>query len=174
MQGPLGTKPVYFTAVLMFLAACVSPTPYQEADKRGRGYTDQKLEESKYRITFEGNAQTDLAVVENYILYRAAEIALANDADHFIVLDQNTEELSSFRTTGTSFGGGRFGRHGFFYGSGFGGGLSSATTREHLSYTVGTIIEIRPGDKPADNPDAYDARQLIQNLQPALVLPKEE
>ncbi len=169
---------------LGFLAACASVTPYQQAT-RGGGYTDQALDDGRYRITFEGNSQTDLATIENYVLYRAAEVTLANGYDYFIVIDSNTEAMRHFVTTGTSFGGRGFGRRGFFYGHGFRGsrfhgrgfggdfGSTTATTRERLSYTVGTIIEAHRGDKPS-NSNAYDARQLIDNIGPRLVLQGEK
>ena len=166
-----------FTAAaigLGLITARTSVTPYQPATRAG-GYTDQELDDGRFRITFQGNSQTDLATIETYVRYRAAEVTLANGGDYFVVLDSNTESLSRFQTSGTTFGGGGFGRHGFFYGPGFGGagfGTTTATTRERLSYTVGAIIETRRGDKPSDERTAYDARQIIDNIGPILVLPQ--
>ncbi|MEM8772649.1 MAG: hypothetical protein AAGD92_13465 [Pseudomonadota bacterium] len=158
------------------LAACASVTPYQPADKRGEGYTDQALDTGRYRITFEGNSSTELATIENYVLFRAAEISLANGYDYFVILDSNTETMRRFVTNGSTFGGGGFGRRGFFYGGGFRGGFASttATTRERRSYTVGAIIEGRRGDKPAGNPNAYDARQIIDNVGQVIQRPGDE
>ena len=53
------------------LAACAKPTPYKPADN-GTGYTEQKLEANRYRVTFSGNSVTDRETVDNYLLYRAA------------------------------------------------------------------------------------------------------
>lgn len=154
----------------MALAACATVTPYGPAVKRGPGYTSQQLEADRFRITFEGNSSTDRATIENYVLYRAAEVTLESGADYFILLDQTTDTQSTFQTSGTTFGGAGFGRRGFFYGGGFGGfGGTTATTRERLRYTIGAIIQVASGDKPADNPAAYDARQLIDNLGPVIV-----
>lgn len=153
------------------LAACATVTPYGPAGPGGEGYADQRLESNKYRIVFEGNSQTNLTTIENYVLYRAAEVTVANGGDYFIVVDQNTESLSTFRSTGTSFGGGGFGRRGFFYGGGFGRGgfgSSTSTTRERRSYTVGAIIEVHRGDKPRGNGSAYDAQQVLNNLRPSV------
>lgn len=157
-----------------FLAACTTTTPYQPSLKNRPGFTDQRLENTKFRITFEGNSSTNLAVIENYVLYRAAEVTLANGHDYFAIVDQSRESESRFNTTGTTFGGAGFGRSGFFYGGGFGGGFGTtqSTTRERRAYTVGVVIEVFKGDKPSGNASAYDARQVIDNLRPTLVLPK--
>ena len=175
MAKPKLAKIPVAAAAAFLLAACTSVTPYQPSIKGGAGYTDQALDSGRFRITFEGNSSTDLATVENYVLYRAAEVTLSNGYDYFIVLDSNTDAMRRFVTTGTGFSNGRFGRGRFFYGRGFhsrfggGFGTSTATTRERKSYTVGAIIEARRGDKPADAPDAYDARQLVDNIGPTLV-----
>lgn len=171
MRAPL--KTLFAVLGLGLAAACASVTPYGPS-RGGVGYTDQALDDGRYRITFEGNSSTDLATIENYVLYRAAEVTLAAGGDHFVILDSSTETARRFQTNGTTFGGAGFGRRGFFYGGGFGTGFASttATTRERTAYTVGAVIEVRRGDKPSGAPDAYDARQLIDNLGPA-VLPAE-
>ncbi|CAK9041880.1 Uncharacterized protein SCF082_LOCUS24136 [Durusdinium trenchii] len=168
-------KRFFVIGATALIAGCTSITPYAPADRGGQGYFDQKLETGKYRVTFEGNSVTDRATIENYVLFRAAEITLRDGYDYFSILDQNTETVSTFRTTGTTFGGRGFGRRGFFYGGGFGGfggfGANTSTTRERLSYVIGVIIQAEKGDKPAERPDAYDARQLIDNLGPTLTYP---
>jgi len=157
---------------LAAIAACASTTPYQQANGRGDGYSEQKIERDKYRISFSGNSLTDRATVENYVLYRAAEVTIQTGNDYFIMLEDSEDIRRSFRTSGTSFGGGGFGRRGFFYG-GFGGGFrggfggfgsTHSTTRERTEYTIGAIIQVYKGEKPASNPTAYDARSVIDSL----------
>lgn len=174
------SKATIAAAALGLAAACTTVTPYQPIGNSG-GFTDQELDNGRFRVTFEGNSQTELATIENYVLYRAAEITLEEGGDYFVVLDSNTEAMRRFITTGTSFGRG-FGRRGFFYGHGFhnrfdsgfgrGFGSSHATTRERRSYTVGAIIDVRRGDKPSGEGASYDARQIIDNLNPSLVRPQ--
>lgn len=175
------------TAVAVaLLAACTTTTPYQQAVRGGDGYSEQKLERDKYRIVFSGNSLTDRVTVENYVLYRAAEVTLASGNDYFIMLEDSADIKRSFQTTGVSFGGHGFGRRGFFYGgfgrrgfghngfgrSGFGGfGSSNAVTRERTEYTIGAIIQLFKGTKPAAEPTAFDARSVIENLGPALQRP---
>ncbi|MEL7492255.1 MAG: hypothetical protein AAGJ73_16215 [Pseudomonadota bacterium] len=170
-HAPRRTRSVFAVLALLALSACASITPYGPAVKNRPGYTSQQLEADKFRVTFEGNSSTDRATIENYVLYRAAEVTLESGNDYFIILDSSTDAMRSFRTTGTTFGGGGFGRRGFFYGGGFrrgGFGGVTSTTRERTSYITGAIIQVARGDKPSDNPDAYDARQLIDNLRPTL------
>ncbi|MEL7487950.1 MAG: hypothetical protein AAGJ87_12120 [Pseudomonadota bacterium] len=169
MFGQLSVRKLFIAAGLALVAGCATVTPYGPAGKSGQGYADQKLESDKFRVTFEGNSSTDRATIENYVLFRSAEITLENGFDYFVVLDQTTESLSRFNTTGTTFGGGGFGRRGFFYGGGFGGfGNTTATTRERRKYITGAVIQTYRGDKPSNNPSAYDARQIIDNLRPVM------
>ena len=63
-------------------AACQSgPTPYQPGAGRDLGYTESRIENDRYRIAFKGNSLTDRETVENYMLYRAAELTLQNGYD---------------------------------------------------------------------------------------------
>ncbi|MGF1457217.1 MAG: hypothetical protein ACFB6R_17800 [Alphaproteobacteria bacterium] len=154
------------------LAACATATPYQPANNRGEGFAEFQLESNKFRVTFSGNTLTPLPTVENYLLYRAAEVTVNKGFDHFIVLEDKSEAMSTFRSFGTVIGGAE-GR--FFYGTrGFGGGFgtTTATTRERREYMAQAIIETGTGPKPADNPSAFNAREVLENLAPTIVRPE--
>ncbi len=175
-MGTRSTLKTVGAAALMsaVVAACATPiTPYQPENKRGEGYAETRLEPGKYRVTFQGNTATDLATVENYILLRAAELTKADGLGHFIILDDDTGAIRSFRSSGTSFGTG-FGNAGFRggFGAGFGGGFgtvsTTSTTRERQAFVVGAIIQAYPGEKPADNPMAFNADALLENLNPVV------
>ena len=60
------------------LAACATSTPYQPASKPGGfdGFSQTLIENDRARVTFGGNSLTERETVENYLLYRAAEIAV--------------------------------------------------------------------------------------------------
>ncbi len=151
------------------LAACTSATPYQPANKRGEGFSEFQLEANKYRIVFSGNTSTPITTVENYLLYRSAELTLEKGHNYFIVSDENVNTMRLFRTSGTSFGGGRFGFH-----RGFGTGIASttATTRERQEFTVSAIITTHKGAKPDSVAEAFDAQQVIAGLGPTIVRPE--
>jgi len=76
------------------------------------GYSEQKLESNRYRVWFAGNSKTPRETVENYVLYRAAEITLDNGYDYFVMSERSTEGDRK-RSGGVSLGigGFGFGRH---------------------------------------------------------------
>lgn len=59
-------------------------TPYQRAGFRG-GYIDYPINEQTYQITFRGNAYTSSDKVQEYLLYRASELTIANGYKYFII-----------------------------------------------------------------------------------------
>ena len=70
------------------LGACSSgPTPYQPAAGYDRGYTEQKIENERYRISFKGNSMTERDTVENYLtpLWRNGALHGARPQDAFAV-----------------------------------------------------------------------------------------
>jgi len=96
------------------LAACATSTPYQPASKPGGfdGFSQTMIENDRARVTFGGNSLTERETVENYLLYRAAEIAVERGFDHFTLAERDTEQKTRLRSTGSSFGSG-FG-HGLY------------------------------------------------------------
>ena len=83
-----------FFILIIFLFGCASPTPFQKANRWGRGYTDQKLDNNKYRISFKGNRLTERETVEAYLLYRAAEICLKDGFSFFTFTSFNTDRMT--------------------------------------------------------------------------------
>jgi hypothetical protein len=149
------------------LAACGTPTPYQPAAD-GHGYAEQPIEDDRYRVTFSGNSLTPRETVENYLLYRAAEVTVERGYDHFVVVEKDTERSTTYRSTVSGFGGHQ-GIHGFHHGRhrGF-GGFASGTTWPRDRYTGFANIVMREGETPEDAPDAYDAREVLKRLAPTV------
>lgn len=174
-------------AAALGLAACTAPTPYGPAPgadgARGHGYWEQGLEDDRIRVTFSGNTVTPRETVENYLLYRAAEITLARGRDHFVVAARGTDKTTTYHTTydydGGPFGfgfGPSFGFYGpgwawccgpYGYSYGYVGGRGEATSRPVDSYTAHADVVLGRGPKP-DSADAYDARAVIARLGPAI------
>lgn len=149
------------------LAACATATPYQSM-QRGEGYSDQKLESNRYRIRFAGNRLTDKDTVQNYLLFRAAEITLDNSHDYFVTVsletDSETTQQQSF-SFGTGFG--------HWYWHPF-GGVGVTTTTASTEYVAEAHIMTFKGEKPAENLNAFDAREVIRNLQAQIVRPEKK
>src|SRR5262245_29831486 len=78
------------------LAACESygPTPYQAGGPNAAGFTETRIEDNRYRISFKGNSMTGRETVENYMLYRAAELTLQNGFDTFTIANRDTDKQS--------------------------------------------------------------------------------
>lgn len=87
-------RPAIAVLLLLALAGCAlsKPTPYAPVTaKSDYGYSDTKIDDRTWRVSVNGNVQTPRELVENQLLYRSAEIALANGATGFVVLDRETE-----------------------------------------------------------------------------------
>ena len=161
---------------LLSLSACATSTPYTAAEKGGYGFSEQKIENSRYRITFRGNSSTPRETVENYLLYRAAELTRQKGYDYFVVVTDDTEKTTTYRTTpGSPF----YGPHYYGYGRAFpyyGYGwrwsdLDGPEIRTSTRYSAIAYIKMYKGTKP-DAPAAYDAQQVLENLRPLIQRPQ--
>lgn len=163
-------------AVAGLLAACATATPYQPSESAGYGFHEQTIENNRVRITFRGNTLTDRETVETYLLYRAAEVTLQNGQDYFVVANRDTEEHSRLQSDG--FGNSRYGFS--YWAFRPRGGWSPwydpfwdepSRYREVTRYEAIAEIAMFSGRKPANDPDAFDAREVQSNLQGRVVRP---
>ena len=153
--------------LLVALAACAAPTPYQPADG-GYGFSEQRLEDNRYRITFAGNAETARETVQNYLLFRAAEITLETGHDYFTIVNQDVERSTRyFGTVDPLFASGRLlTRDADRFGS---IGYGTYTAHGVDSYAAFADVLVHEGEKPAGDVNAYDARDVIEQLRPVIV-----
>ncbi|MFP3943623.1 MAG: CC0125/CC1285 family lipoprotein [Alphaproteobacteria bacterium] len=165
--------PVLLMAVLA--ASCATQTPYAPADGGRLGYSEQQIENNRYTVSFAGNSLTDRQTVETYLLYRAAELTLQSGYDYFVVVEQDTEKSTTYRSTIYDYPY----RHHFFlswygypYGPHFGGGLATETTRPIERYRAVAEIVMYEGEKPESDPAAFDARSVIEHLGPGVRRPE--
>jgi hypothetical protein len=167
-------------AALLLLSACAIPTAYEPAFGGEEGYSDQKLEDNHYRVTFAGNSLTSRETVENYLLYRCAEITLKTGNDYFVVLEKSTERSVSYRYYPPPSASLR--RYGYPYWHPYGLGYvyppfydpfwDMPVTAEPIeTYKAYATIAVFQGKKPAGDPNAFDAREVIANLGPTLRRP---
>jgi hypothetical protein len=163
MPRPAAFAPV--VALGLLLAACAGgPTPYQAA-QNGYGYSEQQIEENRYRVSFAGNAATTRQTTEDYLLYRAAELTVQTGHDWFEEVDRNTvQEYSGYGGSpqvGVGLGGG----------SNFGVGLSLPLFGGGGGgrYTASMDILVHEGEKPQENSNAYHAFSVISRLQPKVL-----
>ncbi|MGV6802113.1 MAG: CC0125/CC1285 family lipoprotein [bacterium] len=145
------------------LAACASETPYGPSEGGGGyGFSEQRIEDNRYRITFRGNSLTSRETVENYLLYRAAEKTLNSGHDYFVVVGDDTEKTTTYRTTRDPY----YYRSPFpyyAYGYRWAHPYRDVDIKASTRYSAVAYIVMYKGEKPK-NPAAYDARQVQQNL----------
>jgi hypothetical protein len=175
------------------LSACAtgpSYTPYQAALPGKFGFSEQRIEATRYRITFEGNSRTTRQRVEDSLLLRAANVTLENGYDWFQIANRATDPKTyTERLPSVGWNGG-FGynsgfasyrtysrRYGWVYvhrpifnDFGFGPFDSYGETREITRFQANAEIILGKGPKPTDRADAFDARDVSANLTPRVVV----
>lgn len=150
------------------LAACQSgPTPYQPGAGYDGGYSESRLENDRFRVSFKGNSLTNRETVENYLLFRAAELTLQNGYDSFTIVNRDTDKDSRIRSTG-GYMGSRLSytyyvpRYGwvrawepYWWGP--------QSYEEVTRYEAYAEVVMSRGPKGSD-PNSFDAHQVSQNL----------
>jgi hypothetical protein len=159
-------------ALLGVVAACTHPTPYQPAaTDQGEGYTTQRIESNRFRISFRGNSVTSRQTVDTYMLYRAAEVTLQNNADYFVIVNKDVDKNTGYENYGDDlawgWGGGWGWRHGWGGAGAWGGGFDYS--RPVNTYDAIADIIVYRGAKPANNPYAYDAHEVLNAVGPTIV-----
>lgn len=169
-------RTLMLAAVAGLLAACATATPYQPAATDNYGFEEQRIENNRVRITFRGNTLTDRETVETYLLYRAAELTLESGNDYFVVANRDTEEHSRIQSTGSYRP--RFAFDYWYFSPRRGWGPwydpfwdEPINYREVSRYEAVAEIAMFDGPKPANNADAFDAREVRANLQGRIVRP---
>ena len=169
------------------LSACATATPYQPnvpgASVSG-GYSDYRLDANKFRVSFAGNTLTSRDTVERYLLYRAAELTLAQGYDWFLIAARDTDKttrtyvdppMSSFRygywRPYWSYYGPSWGWRTWdpYWGDPFWADRIDVRTVEKYEATADIVMN--KGPRPADDPRAFDAREVMANLGPTIQRP---
>jgi hypothetical protein len=133
-------------------------------------------------VSFAGNSLTSRETVENYLLYRAAELTRQEGYDGFVLIERDTQRnvdtrISSFgpgpyRYWGPSWRYLRGGRYAYwdpYFGDPFWGDRYDVRTVER--YEAFAEISMFQGSRP-DDPRAFDARDVMQTLGPTIKFPK--
>ena len=169
-------RKLLLAAVAGLLAACATATPYQPASSGSYGFSEQRIEDNRMRITFRGNSATDRETVETYLLYRSAELTLQNGHDYFVVIERDTESHTRLQNLGPSHYSGFFYNQRYFYRGYWSPWYDpfydpfGPDYREVTRYEAVAEITMHDGAKP-DDPHAFDAREVQANLQGRIVRP---
>ena len=179
-------------ALAAALAGCATPTPYQPnipGQASSGGYSEIRVEPNRWRVTFAGNSLTSRETVEGYLLFRAAELTTQQGFDWFSIVDRNTQRsgytyldpdplyhpwygpgYGYWRPSWRYWGAGPGWRTWDpYFGDPFWADRVDVRTVEKFEATAEVFMG--RGAKPADDARAFDARQVIANLQPRIKYP---
>ncbi|MFZ3483334.1 CC0125/CC1285 family lipoprotein [Sphingomonas sp. 3-13AW] len=180
---------VALAATTAIVSGCATPTPYQPLgahDSRAKGgYSDQKITDNIWRVSFVGNTLTSRKTVETYLLYRAAELTLQQGYDSFTIVNRATDRDVETRISRDPAFAGPYGwwRPSWSYFGGFGwrtwdpwyGGpfwADNIDVSTVSKYEATAEIQMSRGTNPNDKA-SFDARQVVANLGPSIQLPKQ-
>ncbi len=172
------------------LGACGGATPYQPAAQPGRnapsgyGYSEQRLEQDRFVVTFSGNSMTSRQTVETYLLFRAAEVTVQNNYDWFLTTQRGTDRRTRtvvdraygigpypYWTPYWRYGGARYGWRSWdpYLGDPFWD--SGVDVRTIDRYEASAEIVMGTGPRP-DDPRAFMARDVLASLQGRIEMPR--
>lgn len=161
-------KRLVLSAAALSLAACA--TPYGEMGLMG-GVDATPIAGGMYRISARGNAYTDPARIQDFVLLRAAETAIEAGYPYFRIqgaTDRSRE--GSFTTPGTSMTtSSAFGSATTYGNTTTGSAWGSSSTTYNLGQTFNFV---RPGQDvliqmlSEPEPGAFPAQEVLDNIGP--------
>jgi hypothetical protein len=163
------------------LAGCTSPTPYAPREPGGyTGYTDQRLDQNRYRVTFTGNSVTRRETVEDYLLLRSAEVTLQSSFRYFVFDTRDTEAKTTYRSDFVGWPGwhgrGFWYRHTWPYYDPFFDGPPYDTVQSYpiTRYQAYAEIVMLTPEQAKDDPTALDARDVVDHIGARAVTPQQQ
>jgi len=183
--------PVAALALVAGLSACATATPYQPnlpgASVSG-GYSEMRVEPDRWRVSFAGNSMTSRETVEGYLLYRAAELTVQQGYDGFSIVTRATDRDARTYVQPDPFYNPWYGpsytywrphwryysAYGWrtwdpYFGDPFFADRMDVRTVERYEATA-EIVMYRGAKAPGD-PNAFDARAVLESLGPRIVRP---
>lgn len=172
-------KQLAISAVFLALTGCAQPSAYLPADSRhGTGYSDERLAENRYRVTFTGNSSTRRETVENFLLLRAAEVTREAGYSWFVFDNRDTEAKTTYQTAFAGFPGWGPGlgwyRHSWRYDPWdpfWGRGEMAIPRTQYEAYAE--IVLLTP-EQAKQDPHALQAADVIARLGPAAAPPPSQ
>ncbi|MEO1193535.1 MAG: hypothetical protein AAFY02_17370 [Pseudomonadota bacterium] len=183
MAGHPVSRILAIAPLCLLLAACMKPTAFAPATAdQPYGYSDTVIDDDTVRIEVSGNSDTPRTLVENQLLYRAAQLALERGESSFIFLTRETDRRVEFWPRGSAFGYPFSPYFGPYYGTGYFGPYGFG--RVPLAYAGGGLREVDrftafaearffTGDTDDFLGPAYDAVEVEENLRDKVNLPEQ-
>ncbi len=139
-------------ALGVWSTACPFTTGYQKETGSPPSYSLTRMGDAIYRIDLQGLESTTKQGVTLELLKRAARVAQQEGCDYFLVT--GGEVLGDNEIRATPFAG--------LFPESASGSQGEGTARVTQRYTGSVIFRIFKGEKPADNPLAFDVAEFIR------------
>src|SRR5215469_6355182 len=155
-----------------FLTACASEPAYFGPLSQGHstGYTDQQIDQNRFRVTYQGNSATPRETVEDFLVLRSAQIAVQAGYPYFMFDTRDTKAKTMYFSTFDNWPGWGYRRWGWY---GWGGppfDEGDAVTRPVTRYEAYAEIVLLTEAQAHNDPRALNAQSVIGHLSP-LVAP---
>ena len=163
-------------AVCVSLAGCATEPPYfgPAGPDHPTGYTDQQIDQNRFRVSYQGSSQTPRVTVENFLLLRAAQVSLQAGFPYFEFDTRDTKTKTTYFSTFTGWPGwGGYGRYGW-YGWDGPGLYDDTTTVPITRYEAYAEIVLLTDSQGHGDPHALDAKSVVAHLEPLAVPPPKE
>lgn len=179
------TRAVLIAAAAVTLSACATQAVYRPigVDGARTGYAEQRIDTDRYRVSFQGNSITSRERVETGLLLRAAELTRESGYDWFATTTRATDVDTRFRVDRDPWGYSPYssfwGPSWRFYNRGYWSpwrdpfwGSRDIDVRQVEKFEATAEIIMGRGSKPAGDPNAFNAAEVIQNLGPQFAPPR--
>ena len=162
-----------WVSLLVTLAACSTPYQRQGLHIPRGGYAESRIDANTYYVEFKGNGYTPRQTVETFLLYRCAELTTEAGYDYFVLLGTDTEAKQFSYTTPGTYQATTVGSATAFGNMASGSATTTGTYTPGLTipiskYGATATIKLFKGNKPADNPAAFNANEVLHYLGPAV------
>lgn len=136
------------TSLIVFVLAIggCCQTHYQSRGFKG-GFTDQQIDSNTFRVSFRGNGFTSTDTVQTYLMRRCAEVTTNAGFDYFIIVSGSNGVSTSY-TVNTQ-------RNPY--------GSTGQVTPINKPRSE-ALIKVFKGSKPENDPNAYDARDVLAHI----------
>jgi len=163
---------------LLFLASCATKYAPATGSFWGghTGYSEIPLDSTTYQVTFCGNNNTSDEVVNRYALYRSAELTDQRGFDYFIILNDNdvadiTKTVNHNGQQQTQIEHKVDPQTGRVVPVAVTTTNNTSTVTTQAAHTVTNTIRMFTGQRPADNPNAYEAKAMVTMMASSIQRP---
>jgi hypothetical protein len=163
---------VFAVAGLTWVSACAPEIPYfgpKDAD-HPTGYTDEKLDQNRFRVTYSGSSATNRETVENFLLLRAAQVTRQAGSNFFMFDMRDTKTHTTYFSEIPGWAGPPY--YGWYWHNwAYAGFDNEVESRPITRYQAYAEIIVLTDAQAAKEPRAIDAQSIILHLGPTAMPP---